>query len=56
MGAAELVAITERIAACRDPTDDKFLELAINGRADLIVSGDGNLHPSGTRDAVRLSP
>jgi len=43
MGAAELVAITERIAACRDPTDDKFLELAINGRADLIVSGDGDL-------------
>jgi putative PIN family toxin of toxin-antitoxin system len=43
MGAAELVAISERIAACRDPTDDKFLELAINGRADLIVSGDGDL-------------
>ena len=27
---AELVAIVERIAACRDPTDDKFLELAVN--------------------------
>lgn len=26
--AAELVAGTERIAACRDPTDDEFLELA----------------------------
>jgi putative PIN family toxin of toxin-antitoxin system len=43
MDAAELVAITERIAACRDPSDDKFLELAVNGRADLIVSGDGDL-------------
>jgi len=41
--AAELVAITERIAACRDPTDDKFHELAVNGHADLIVSGDGDL-------------
>jgi predicted nucleic acid-binding protein len=41
--AAELVTITERIAACRDPTDDKFLELAVNGRADLIVTGDGDL-------------
>jgi uncharacterized protein len=41
--AAELVTITERIAACRDPTDDKFLELAVNGHADLIVSGDGDL-------------
>ena len=40
---AELIAITERIAACRDPTDDKFLELAVNGRADLIVSGDTDL-------------
>lgn len=37
---AELVTIAERIAACRDPTDDKFLELAVNGRADMIVTGD----------------
>jgi uncharacterized protein len=43
MAAAELVTVTERIAACRDPTDDKFLELAVNGHADLIVSGDGDL-------------
>jgi putative PIN family toxin of toxin-antitoxin system len=43
MGAAELVTISERIAACRDPTDDKFLELAVNGHADLIVSGDADL-------------
>jgi putative PIN family toxin of toxin-antitoxin system len=43
MAAAELVAITERIAACRDPTDDKFLELAVAGRADLIVTGDADL-------------
>jgi putative PIN family toxin of toxin-antitoxin system len=43
MTAAELVTITERISACRDPTDDKFLELAVNGRADLIVTGDADL-------------
>src|SRR5271154_2783572 len=29
--AAEMVPITERIAACRDPTDDKFLEVAVSG-------------------------
>jgi uncharacterized protein len=29
MAAAELVSITEWISACRDPTDDKFLELAV---------------------------
>jgi putative PIN family toxin of toxin-antitoxin system len=41
--AAELVRIIERIAACRDSKDDKFLELAINGHADLIISGDADL-------------
>jgi putative PIN family toxin of toxin-antitoxin system len=43
MAAAKLVTITERIVACRDPADDKFLELAVNGHADLIVTGDGDL-------------
>jgi putative PIN family toxin of toxin-antitoxin system len=43
LAAAELVPITERIAACRDPKDDKFLELAVNGKAEVIVSGDGDL-------------
>jgi putative PIN family toxin of toxin-antitoxin system len=39
----ELVPITMRIQACRDPKDDKFLELAVNGSADLIVTGDKDL-------------
>jgi predicted nucleic acid-binding protein len=43
MDAAALVTIVERIAVCRDPTDDKFLELAVNGLADYIVSGDADL-------------
>jgi predicted nucleic acid-binding protein len=34
LSAAELVPITGRIAACRDPTDRKFLELAANGHAE----------------------
>jgi putative PIN family toxin of toxin-antitoxin system len=41
--AAELITITERVVACRDPTDDKFIELAVNGRADLVVTGDLDL-------------
>jgi putative PIN family toxin of toxin-antitoxin system len=41
--AAELVTITERVTGCRDPKDDKFLELAVNGHADVIVSGDADL-------------
>jgi predicted nucleic acid-binding protein len=32
-----------RRAACRDPRDGKFLSLAVAGRADCIVSGDGDL-------------
>jgi predicted nucleic acid-binding protein len=39
----ELVIPDERIAACRDPKDDKFLEAAIAGDADVIVSGDRDL-------------
>jgi uncharacterized protein len=43
LATAELVTIVEQITACRDPTDDKFLELAVNGHADAIVSGDLDL-------------
>lgn len=38
-----LVEVTEQIEACRDPDDDKFLELAVSGGADVIVSGDKDL-------------
>jgi putative PIN family toxin of toxin-antitoxin system len=45
---AEFVPVLRRIEACRDPGDDKFLEVAINGDAELIVTGDQDLlalHP-----------
>ena len=45
---AELVAITHRITACRDPKDDKFLELAVSGNASHLITGDNDLlalHP-----------
>ena len=44
----EAVVPNERIIACRDPKDDKFLEMAVAGKADVIVSGDEDLlvlHP-----------
>lgn len=40
---AEIVPITYRVRACRDPRDDMFLELAINGSADVIVTSDKDL-------------
>ena len=40
---AELVEITESIQACRDPKDDRILELAVNGNATFVVTGDTDL-------------
>jgi putative PIN family toxin of toxin-antitoxin system len=40
---AELIEITEEIVDCRDPKDNKFLELAVCGNADCIISGDKDL-------------
>ena len=45
---SQLVEITHSITACRDPSDDKFLELALSGRATHIITGDQDLldlHP-----------
>ncbi|HEX5421880.1 MAG TPA: putative toxin-antitoxin system toxin component, PIN family [Gammaproteobacteria bacterium] len=39
----EIVEIVQIIYASRDPKDDKFLEVAVNGRADVLVTGDGDL-------------
>jgi putative PIN family toxin of toxin-antitoxin system len=36
------------IRACRDPRDNKFLEVAVHGQADLILTGD--------RDLLDLNP
>ncbi len=54
---AELVPIVYPVRHCRDPKDDKFLEVALNGKADLILTGDADLralHP--WRDVTILSP
>ena len=40
---AIIVEVTHAVQGCRYPKDDKFLEVAINGRADVLISGDGDL-------------
>ncbi|MBT6274992.1 MAG: putative toxin-antitoxin system toxin component, PIN family [Chromatiales bacterium] len=40
---AHEVQITSAIQACRDRRDDRFLELAIDGNAGVILSGDADL-------------
>jgi uncharacterized protein len=45
---AEFVSIIQLVRECRDAKDDKFLEVALNGRADVIITGDEDLlvlHP-----------
>jgi len=45
---AMLVEITRNVQECRDPKDDKVLELALNGEAQYIITGDRDLlilHP-----------
>jgi uncharacterized protein len=39
----EIVEIVQQVRACRDPKDDQFLEAAVNGRADVIITGDKDL-------------
>ena len=40
--------VTTTIRRCRDPKDDKFLELAVDAKADWIITGD--------KDLLELSP
>lgn len=41
--AGTLIEIDEEIRACRDPRDDKLLELAVCGKADCLITGDEDL-------------
>ena len=43
-----VITITETITDCRDPKDNKFLEVAVCGHADVIITGD--------KDLLALSP
>src|SRR4051794_15179876 len=39
----EAVQPSQIITVCRDPKDNKFLEVAVTARADVIVTGDKDL-------------
>ncbi|QDL09617.1 putative toxin-antitoxin system toxin component, PIN family [Brasilonema octagenarum UFV-E1] len=40
---AQFIDVTEQISECRDPKDNKYLELAVSGQAECIVTGDDDL-------------
>jgi uncharacterized protein len=55
---AEIIAITEHVTDCRDPKDNKFLDLALAANACILVSSDSDLlvlHPYRNIDIVTPS-
>lgn len=40
---AEIVDIPGAVHVCRDPDDDAVIETAIQGRVDVLVTGDGDI-------------
>lgn len=57
MSSCEIISVVTSIRACRHAKDDKFLELAIDGDADIILTGDKDLldlHPF--REIAILTP
>ncbi len=40
---AERVIVTAPIQACRDPKEDKFIEVALHGQAKVILTGNLDL-------------
>lgn len=47
-GIVRIVPITQHIHVCRDPKDDKFLDVALSGGATLLITGE--------RDLLALNP
>lgn len=55
---AEIIAVTEHVTDCRDPKDNKFLDLALAANARILVSSDSDLlvlHPYRNIDIVTPS-
>jgi len=43
MGVTRVVSVAFHVQACRDPKDDMILDVALNGEADAIITGDQDL-------------
>jgi putative PIN family toxin of toxin-antitoxin system len=53
---AEWVDVEIQIQACRDPKDDKFLELAVSGQGTHIVTGDTDLLALNPFQGIEILP
>jgi len=45
LASAHFVTPLDKVTACRDPKDDKYLELALAAQASFIVTGDKDCCP-----------
>jgi putative PIN family toxin of toxin-antitoxin system len=51
---AEIVAPTRRLRVVKDDADNRIIECAVAGRAELVVTGDKALLELGTYRKIRL--
>lgn len=51
---AEPIHIARRVRLCQDPKDDMLLEIAANGRASHLVTGDSDLLRLDPFEGVRI--
>lgn len=54
-GVSESVVVEEHVAACRDPKDDRFLALAVAGKADCIIAGEIEIESARNRSPIAHS-
>lgn len=52
--ATEHIAVTSIVTECLDPNDNMFLELALDGKASIIVSGDEDLRKLNGWKTIRV--
>jgi putative PIN family toxin of toxin-antitoxin system len=50
----EMIEVKSAIKICRDPDDDKFVNLALDGHADFLVSRDPDLLVLKSVQSVRV--
>ncbi|MBV9035454.1 MAG: putative toxin-antitoxin system toxin component, PIN family, partial [Acidobacteriaceae bacterium] len=51
---SEFVMIVHTVQVCRDPKDNMLLELAVNGQANFILTGDDDLLALGSFHGVPI--
>ena len=53
---SEFVTPAQTITACRDPKDNKFLEVALASRASILLTGDKDLLPLHPFQGIDILP